>query len=132
METQPVVFVVDSDPAAVSSLAAMLGSQGLVVRAYTSGEQFLEDFDRSQCGCLVIDVQTSGMGGLDFQEHLRAEGISLPVIVVAARGNVRMAVRAIRSGAVDFLEKPYRAYELSQSIRKALRQRPSHLASEAH
>jgi two-component system response regulator FixJ len=132
VEAQPVVFVVDSDAAAVDSLAAMLGPQGLAVKAYSSAERFLEGFDRSQCGCLVVDVQTAGMGSLELQERLRAEEIHLPVIAVATRSNVRMAVHAIRHGAVDFLEKPYGDYELCQSIHRALRLRWSqHLAGGA-
>lgn len=122
MEDEPIVFVVDDDPAGRDLVAALVKSHGMAVESYTSAEQFLHHFDRSRYGCLVVDARIPGLGGLELQEQLRTEGIGLPVIVTSACADVPMAVRAMHGGAVTFLEKPYCSHELWENICQALQQ----------
>ena len=120
MDGQPTVFVVDDDPAARASVAAMIEARGVCVETYDSAERFLDRFDRRRFGCLVTDMRMDGMSGLDLQEKLQAENVGLPVIIITAYGDVPVAVQAMRAGAVTMLEKPCRGRELWQSIQKAI------------
>lgn len=110
----------------------MVESNGTAVRTYASARQFLDSFNASQFGCLVVEVQLTGMSGLELQEHLRDQGIALPAIVVTAGGNVPTAVRAIRNGAIAFLEKPLREEELWENIRKAFDRHRKYTEHKAH
>ena len=135
MAGEPIVFVVDEEPDVRDSMAAVLESDGFAVETYASADQFLQAFDRAGCGCLIADARMNGMNGmngLELLEHLRAEGIALPVIIVAARAEVRTAVRAIRSGAVTFLEKPCADADLCTNVRKALQQQREYRAHRTH
>ncbi len=120
MHADATVFVVDDDPAARDSVAALVRSKGLPVATYASAEQFLTAFDSSRVGCLVVDVRMTGMTGLDLQEVLRQGGSRLPIIIITGFGDVPTAVRAMRAGAFTFLEKPCRDQELWSCIQKAL------------
>jgi FixJ family two-component response regulator len=120
MNDQPVVYVVDDDPAARNSVAALIKSRGLAVETYPSAEQFLESYDGFQRGCLIVDVRMTGMSGLDLQERLAARGVNLPVIVITGFADVPMAVRAMQAGAVTFLEKPCSELEIANAIQTAL------------
>jgi FixJ family two-component response regulator len=120
MQPDATVFVVDDDPAARDSVAALVRSKGLPVDTYASAEQFLAAFDASRVGCLVVDVRMTGMTGLDLQEVLRQRGSRLPIIVITGFGDVPTAVRAMRAGAFTFLEKPCRDQELWSCIQKSL------------
>jgi len=120
MMDEPVVFVVDDDPGARESVAALLQSRGLEVETYRSAEEFLESFDRSRCGCVVADLRMKGMSGLELQQRLRAEQVSLPLLVLTGYGNVPTAVSVMKGGAVTFLEKPCPEDELWGSVRSAL------------
>ncbi len=131
MESEPIVSVVDDDPAARRSLAAMLTAKGLNVETYASAEEFLEESDPSQHGCLVVDVRMGGISGLELQAKLREEKVSLPVIVITGYGNVPTAVSAMKAGAVTFLEKPCIDYELCNSVQAALKQHRQQRESEA-
>lgn len=122
MEAEPIVFVVDDDPAICESLANLLESRGLRVRTYDSAETFLAAYDPRQPGCAVLDVRLRGMSGLELQAHLTRDGISLPVIILTGHGDIPMAVRAAKAGAVDFLEKPVNDEVLLQRIHLALDQ----------
>ena len=126
MNNEPVVFVVDDDPAARDLVAVLAKSHGMAVESYASAEQFLGHFDRSRHGCLVVDAQIPGVGGLELQKQLRAEEIDLPVIVTCARAEIPTAVRAMQGGAVTVLEKPYCRYELWENICMALQQHRKH------
>ncbi|MEW6249155.1 MAG: response regulator transcription factor [Planctomycetota bacterium] len=116
----PTVFVVDDDQALCESLQWLLESVGLAVRTFPSAEQFLAAYDPADPGCLVLDIRMPGMNGLDLQNRLGGRGITLPVIVITGHGDVPLAVRALRAGAVDFLEKPVHDQLLLQRIRAAL------------
>ncbi len=122
MEAEPIVFVVDDDPAICESLANLLESRGLRVRTYPSAEEFLAAYDPGQPGCAVLDVRLRGLSGLELQARLARDGNSLPVIILTGHGDIPMAVRAAKSGAVDFLEKPVNDEVLLQRIHLALEQ----------
>ena len=121
METDsPVVFIVDDDEAICESLRLLIGDIGLEVRTFTSAPEFLEKYDSSRPGCLVLDVRMSGMSGLELQSRLRELGNSIPTIIITGHGDVPMAVEAMKAGAMDFIEKPFRDQVLLDSIQKAI------------
>lgn len=120
MNTEPTVYIVDDDEASRKSVCALVRTANVRAKAFESAELFLENFDRSQPGCLVTDVRMLGMSGLELQEKLRADGETLPVIVITAHAETPLTVRAVKHGAVTVLEKPCRDYELFEAIRTAL------------
>lgn len=120
MLDQQTVFVVDDDQAARESLHWLLESVGHHVRCHGSAREFLDAYDGKTPGCLILDVRMPGMGGLELQTHLREEGLCLPVIIVTGHGDVPMAVRAMKAGAVDFLQKPFNDQALLDRIQRAL------------
>lgn len=120
MNDQQTVFVVDDDQAARESLRWLLESVGQLVQCHSSAREFLDSYDGSVPGCLVLDVRMPGMSGLELQNHLLERGWCLPVIVVTGHGDVPMAVRAMKAGAVDFLQKPYNDQTLLDRIQLAL------------
>jgi FixJ family two-component response regulator len=120
MEADPLVFVVDDDPGARESIATLVGAKGLPCETFATLQQFLEAFDRSRSGCLVVDIRATGMTGPQLQARLREAGIRLPIIAIAGVGNTADAVAALRSGAVTFLEKPCDPHELWTGICEGL------------
>jgi len=114
------VFVIDDDAAVRDSIAELVESVGLQAEGYASASTFLEAFHPERAGCLVLDVRMPGMSGLVLQERLNELGVTIPVIVLTGHGDVPMAVEAMRSGAVDFIQKPYREQALLDSINAAL------------
>lgn len=114
------VYVVDDDPALRESLGYLLQSEGLSVRAFEGARQFLAAYDRGARGCLVVDVRMPEMSGLQLQEHLAAEGCTLPIIVITGHGDVPMAVKALKNGALDFIEKPFADQQLLDRVHEAL------------
>ena len=123
MDPKPVgtVFVVDDDDAVRRLIQSLVNSVGLPAELYTSAEQFLSACDPQRPGCLVTDVRMPGMSGLDLQQALARRGISLPVIMVTAYADVPLAVQAMKSHAVDVMQKPFRNQELLDRIQQALR-----------
>ena len=120
MSADPTVFVVDDDPAMRQSLRWLLQSVGLAVETYPTAETFLAAVDGARPGCLVLDVRMPGMSGLHLQEELKHRGIMLPIIVVTGYAEVPTAVRALKTGAIDFIEKPFSDQLLVESVRHAL------------
>lgn len=116
----PTVFVVEDDDAVRNSLRGLVRSAGLAAEAFASAEQFLEGFDPSRSGCLVLDVRLGSTNGLDLQEELARRGSSLPVIMITAYGTIPSTVRAMRNGAIDFLQKPFPPRLLVDRIREAI------------
>jgi FixJ family two-component response regulator len=116
----PVVFVVDDDEAVCESLRLLIGDIGLEVRTFTSAKQFLEQYDASHPGCLVLDVRMSGMSGLELQSRLVEMAVRIPTIIITGHADVPMAVEAMKTGAMDFIEKPFRDQVLLDSIQKAV------------
>ena len=117
---EPVVLIVDDDPAVRDSLALLLRSVGLKSEAYSSAAEFLQAYDASRRGCLVLDVRMPGMSGLELQEKLEGLHSTLPIIFLTAHGDVPMAVKAVKAGAVDFIQKPFRDQELIDKIQHAI------------
>jgi two-component system, LuxR family, response regulator FixJ len=122
MSTEPVVFVVDDDQAMRTSLQWLIESTGLQVRTYDSAEAFLDDYYPGRAGCLLLDVRMPGIGGLELQQRLAKGEYCLPVIIITGHGDVMMAVKAMKAGALDFIEKPFHDEDLLRSIRRALDQ----------
>ena len=119
MNTEPTVFVVDDDSATLDSLAKLIGAIFSRVETYSSAGEFLDNYELSRPGCLVLDVAMPGMSGLELHEKLIDARIQLPVIFITGHANVQMAVGAMQAGAVDFIEKPFHEHDLWNSIRKA-------------
>jgi len=119
-QPEPTVFVVDNDRAMRDSLSWLLDSVGLRVRSYATAAEFLADHDPAQPGCLVLDVRMPGMSGLDLQAELARRGVELPTIVITGHAEVSMAVRAVKAGALDFIEKPFSDQLLLDRVRQAL------------
>ena len=115
-----VVVVVDDDEAVRDSLGMLLRSVGYRTELFDSANAFLEAFDASRPGCLVLDVRLPGMSGLDLQQELSQRGAQLPIVFITGHGDVPMAVRAMKLGAVDFLEKPFKEQDLLDRISGAL------------
>ncbi|HIE55914.1 MAG TPA: response regulator transcription factor, partial [Chromatiaceae bacterium] len=116
----PTVFVVDDDEAMRNSLRWLIESVGLPVECHDSAESFLESHYPGRSGCLLLDVRMPGMSGLELQEYLKRNEINIPVIVITGHGDVPMSVRAMKEGAIDFIEKPFNDELLLDAIRNAL------------
>jgi two-component system response regulator FixJ len=126
------IFIVDDDAAIRDSLRMMLEVAGYTVRDFASAQSFLSDADL-QGGCLIVDIRMPGMGGLELQEELVRRKANVPVIVMTGHGDVPLAVRAMRAGAMDFVEKPFDSERMLQSVADALEagQRAQSRAAEA-
>lgn len=120
MPSNTVVHVIDDDDAVRESLVFMLRSAKIDVRSYETAEHFLDQLPTLKMGCIVTDVRMPGMSGIDLLRKLREIDINLPVIVITGHGDVPLAVEAMRTGAIDFLEKPFDDEALLTSIRNAL------------
>ena len=120
MTADATIFVVDDDAPVRDSLCALLGARGWHVESFESAEAFLAAFDPRRPGCLIVDVRMPGMDGLSLQAHLNARRIDIPVIVVTGHGDVPLAVRAMKAGAVDFIEKPYAFEVIDAAVRRAI------------
>src|SRR3954468_15886105 len=116
------VFVVDDDAGARDSLCALLESAGIAAEAFESARAFLQAHRPEQAGCLIADIRMPDMDGLELQEELNRRHAGLPVIVVTGHADVPLAVRAMKAGAVDLIEKPYDDALLLASVRRALAQ----------
>jgi FixJ family two-component response regulator len=114
------VFVVDDDEAIRRSMLYLLRSVGLAAEGYASGNAFLKAFDAARPGCLVLDIRMPGLSGLELQDRLTAADSLLPVIFVTGHADVPMAVEAMKNGAFDFIEKPFRDQELLERVNAAI------------
>ena len=120
VQADATVFVVDDDAGIREYLRLLIESVGLRARTYGSAREFLDDYDEEAPGCLVLDVRMPGLSGLDLQDELSARKITLPIIMMSAYGEVPMAVRAMRAGAVDFIQKPFDGQALLDRMQAAL------------
>jgi len=118
----PMVFIVDDDSGVRSSIRVLMKSIGLAATPFASAKEFLEAYNPHQPGCLVLDIRMPGMSGLELQEALNDRGAVIPVIFITGHGDIPMAVEAMRHGAFDFLQKPFRDQDLIDRIQKALEQ----------
>lgn len=130
MRAEPIIAIVDDDEAVRDSLDVLLSTSGYQVAAFASAHAFLASDAPVRCGCLITDIRMPEMTGLELQERLLQAGHTLPVIVMTGHGDVPLAVKAMKAGAVDFIEKPFEEEALLASIATALqRSRPDAAAS---
>ncbi|MCP4992786.1 MAG: response regulator transcription factor [Gammaproteobacteria bacterium] len=129
--TQSTVFIVDDDQAMRNSLKWLIESIGMPVETYESADAFIRNYYPGRAGCLLLDVRMPGMSGLDLQEYFLEQEIRIPIIIITGHGDVPMAVRAMKAGAVDFIEKPFNDELLLDSIRRALVQDQDQRSSQA-
>jgi two-component system, LuxR family, response regulator FixJ len=116
----PCVYVVDDDEAMRDALTLLLSSVGYFSKAYPGAGEFLDDYDPKQHACLLADIRMPGMSGLEMQEELRQRSIEIPIIFITGHGDIPMAVEAMKAGAVDFLQKPFRDQDVLDRINDAL------------
>ena len=116
----PTVFIVDDDRSMRQAIQDLVESVGLRAEAFATGQDFLRKQLSGGPSCLVLDVRLPQMSGLDFQRQLAEAGIQIPIIFITAHGDVPMSVRALKSGAVEFLTKPFRDQDLLDAIQQAL------------
>jgi two-component system response regulator FixJ len=116
-----VVHLIDDDDAVRGSLVLLLKASGLLVEAYAGAQEFLEKLPHVSAGCIVTDVRMPEMDGLQFQQKLIERAVKMPVIMMTGHADVPMAVKALKSGAVDFIEKPFEHNVFLAAISKALR-----------
>jgi FixJ family two-component response regulator len=116
----PTVFVVDDDPSVRASIQGLLKSANLHSESFGTAEEFLRSKRSDGPSCLVLDVSLPGVNGLDFQRQLADAGIQIPVIFVTGHGDIPMTVKAMKSGAVEFLTKPFDDQDLLNAIQQAL------------
>ncbi|MDP1556444.1 MAG: response regulator [Hyphomonas sp.] len=119
MNANRLIHLVDDDEAIRHSASFMLRHAGFRVKTYTDGIAFLEEAATAERGCILLDVQMPGMDGLEVQEALNARGVAMPVIVLTGHGDVSVAVRAMKAGAIDFVEKPYAKQALVDALTRA-------------
>jgi FixJ family two-component response regulator len=117
---QQTVFIVDDDPAIRKSLQLLIEMSGLPVRTFPSAASFLETYQPGDAGCLILDIRMPGISGLDLQQELIRRSFDIPIIVLTGYGDVPSAIRALKSGAVEFLEKPVEDDVLLNHVRRAL------------
>jgi len=128
------VFVVDDDADVRASIQGLLKSVGLRSQCFGTTQEFLRNKRPDEPSCLVLDVRLPGVNGLDFQHELADAGVQIPIVFITAHGDIPMTVRAMKSGAVEFLTKPFRDQDLLDAIHQALdrdrvaRQRQAELA----
>ena len=118
-QQQSTVHIVDDDAAVRDSLSKSLSMEGFTVKDYSSAVEFLNDYN-NQPGCLVADIQMPKISGIELQAALQQRNDDIPLIFITGHGNISMSVNAIKSGAIDFIEKPFSKADLVNSIRNAL------------
>ena len=122
LQNEPTVFIIDDDESVRDALKLLMQSIGLAAETYESGQAYLAQFNPDRAGCLVLDVRMKGMSGLALQEKLSKQTLAPPIIIITGHGDIAMAVRAVQTGASDFIEKPFNDQALLESIHRALEQ----------
>jgi len=120
-DSEPTVFVVDNDEAIRDALGMLLRAAGQRVESFASALAFLNDYRPGRAGCLVLDIRMPGMSGLELQDELHKRRMSIPIVFLTGHGDVPMAVRALKKGAADFIEKPLEEERLVLAVLNALR-----------
>ena len=129
-DDQPVVTVIDDDPAIRKAIDRLLRSVGLRVELFESAQEFLQSSPPDAPSCIVLDVRLPGLGGLNLQRELAAANIRIPIIFITAHGDIRMSVRAMKAGAEEFLTKPFHDQDLLDAIELALQKDRARRADE--
>ncbi|MGL4543575.1 MAG: response regulator FixJ [Polymorphobacter sp.] len=119
MAAERQIYIVDDEPAVRRSIAFMLRAAGYSVESFDSGEAFLRAAPQLAMGCVLLDVRMPGMDGLEVQAAMRDRGIRLPVIIITGHGDIAIAVRAMKAGATDFIEKPFEKAKLLEALETA-------------
>jgi FixJ family two-component response regulator len=119
--SDPTVFIVDDDSAVLDSVAELVTSVGLRAATFRSAREFRDSFDPERPGCLVLDVRMAHISGPALQDELNAIGARIPIVFISGHGDIAVAIKTIKAGAVDFVQKPYREQQLLDSINEALR-----------
>lgn len=119
-ELKPVVFIVDDDSSVRRSLERLVRSVGLTAKSYASAREFLQSGHGEETGCLVLDMRMPEVSGLELQEKMTKAGILLPIIFISGHSTVPMSVRAMKAGALDFLQKPFDEQDLLEAIYRAI------------
>ena len=119
-EGNPIVYVVDDDPSVRTALERLLRSSGYEIKAFASALEFMDHNPSHVPGCLVLDIQMPKLSGLELQDRLAEKEIFLPIIFITAHGTVPDSVRALKAGAMDFLEKPFKENELLETVSKGI------------
>jgi FixJ family two-component response regulator len=122
VEDAPIVFIVDDDDSVRKALTRLVKSVDLNVETFASADDFLKRDSHNGPACLVLDIRMPGLSGLDLQDELVAAGRTLPIIFVSAHGNIPLSVRAMKAGAVDFIEKPFEDQTLLDAIHQSLKE----------
>ena len=120
-DTYPIVFIVDDDDSVRKALTRLINSVGLNVETFVSAHDFLKREPHNGPACLVLDIRMPGLSGLDLQDELVAAGRTLPIIFISGHGNIPISVRAMKAGAVDFIEKPFEDQALLDAINQSLK-----------
>jgi FixJ family two-component response regulator len=121
LHNEPIVYIVDDDPGARASLSSLVHAMPLEIEAFHSAEEFLDFFDPMQSGCLLLDLRGGGVVGLELLERINTPLVCLPAVVMSASRDARHVVRAMRAGAIDFLQKPCRKRAIREAIEECLR-----------
>ena len=116
----PTVYVIDDDPSIRELIVWLMKREAIPVRAFADARAFLEAYARGAPGCLVLDLYLPGMSGLDLQRYLTEHGIEMPVIFLSGRADVPQAVKAVKGGAIDFIEKPFDYRSMVALVRESL------------
>jgi FixJ family two-component response regulator len=116
----PVVFLVDDDPSILKALTRLLTTEGFETRSYSSATNFLDEYNATLPGCIVMDLAMPGMSGLDLQSRLASSGRVRPIVFITGQGDIPSSVRAMKAGAVDFLTKPFDDQALLSAVRFAI------------
>jgi FixJ family two-component response regulator len=119
-EERPVVYVVDDDPSVRKSLERLLRSAGHDAKTFASALEFLETTHPDAPGCLVLDIKMPKVSGLELQDRLADKGISFPIIFITGHGTVPASVKALKAGAMDFLQKPFEERELLDAVSRGI------------
>ena len=117
---EPVVFVVDDDPSVGKGLRRLLRAAGLRVATFASAEEFLQHERLDAPACLVLDLRMPGLDGIELQDRLGANGISIPIVFISGHGDIPTTVQAMKAGAVDFIPKPFQDQTLLDAVRQAI------------
>ena len=119
-DTEATVFLIDDDHAVRDALELLLESASFKTASFENARAFLDAYTHDEAGCLVLDIRMPDMSGMELQDALIAKGITLPIIFLTGHGNVSMSAKAFRTGAVDFMEKPFDESALLERIREAI------------